>query len=532
MWVWLSTQKSGSLFTTRARTPTSTWTLYTKYVGVYTDYGLVGIVPETSLPFAMPASSCVYRVEDHHLNSCQQIDELWRQRELCDVNLLVENADKKAVVSVPAHRIILAANIPYFRAMLTSNMQESGQRDITLMNVDSDGLKRIVTFAYTGKLEITEQSAQGILVTASLLGLPEVVAACERFMGTRLSSGNCLGIAEFARLHRLQALIPMAESYACKHFSKVSTEDEFLTMSVDRVEELVSSDDITITAEEDVYEAVTRWIQHDLEMRKEYIDQLYQHVRFPVLSHDFLKKVAQNNDLLTCLPSGRIMLQDAQDYHQNPASALYLNPKKIQPRSSVAGVLCIAGGAGDSGQSLSNMSYYNAHAKVWRTGTKMQLRRNRLALAVFNSELYAIGGVDLMKPVATVEKYSPLTNSWRYVASLNMPRRSCSALTTKAGIFVLGGFSGNVYLKSVEFYDAALDEWQYQEPMQHSRSELGSVFFDQRIYAIGGQNTEGLHRSVERFDFMNRKWESVADMCVARSNAGLFCITHRIRSCV
>ena len=468
------------------------------------------------------ADTYLYSVEDHHTNSCQQMDALWRQRELCDVNLLAENADGKLVLSLPAHRVVLAANVPYFRAMLTSKMQESEQKDITLMNVDGEGLKRIVGFVYSGRLEITESCAQGVLVTASLLGLTDIVSACERFMAKHLTASNCLGIAEFARLHHLQALSPTAERYSSKHFSSVSTKEEFLSLQVERVEELVCSDDITIKAEEDVYEAVTRWIQHDLDSRNQHAERLYRHVRFPILSESFLKKVAQNNDLLTALPAGKIMLQDAHDYHQNPASAMYLNPKKIQPRSCVAGILCVAGGTGDSGLSLNDISYYNAHSKAWNAGTKMHLRRNRLALVVFRGELYAIGGVEHMEPVATVEKYSPLTNSWRYVASLNTPRRSCTALATSSGIYVMGGFSGSVFLKSVELYDAALDEWQYQHPMLHSRSELASVFFDQRIYAIGGQNTQGLHRSVERFDFVNRKWESVADMCAERANTGIY----------
>ena len=466
------------------------------------------------------ADTYVYNVEDHHANSCRQMDELWRQRELCDVNLLAEDSSGKPVLSLSAHRVVLAANVPYFRAMLTSKMQESGQRDITLMNVDGEGLKRILGFVYTGRLEITETSAQGILVTASLLGLPEIVSACERFIAKRLGTANCLGIAEFARLHNLEALSSTAETYSFKHFSSISAKEEFLSLSVERVEELVSSNDITITAEEDVYEAVTRWIRHDLDSRRGHAEQLYRHVRFPILADGFLTRVAGNNELLAALPTGKIMLQDAHDYHQNPASAMYLDPKKIQPRSSLAGVLCVAGGTGDSGLSLSDVSYYNAHSKAWNAGTKMQLRRNRLSLVLFKGELYAIGGVEHMEPMSTVEKYSPLTNSWRYVASLNSPRRSCTALVTGSGIFVMGGFSGSVFLKSVEFYNAELDEWQYQQPMIHSRSELTGVFFDQRIYAIGGQNTVGLHRSVERFDFVNRKWESVADMCAARANAG------------
>lgn len=467
------------------------------------------------------SSSYVYCVDDHHLNSCRQIDELWHNREFCDVNLIAENADGKVVVSLPAHRVVLAANIPYFRAMLTSHMQEASQRDITLKNVDSDGLKRIVGYAYSGKLEITEHSSQGVLATASLLGLPDIVSACVRYIGKRLSAANCLGVAEFGRLHELESLVTMAGKYAYEHFVEVAKHEEFLDMSVERLEEFVASDEISVRAEEEVYEAVTRWIQHDPEDRKEYIDQLYRHVRFPILSHDFLNKVAFHNDLLTSTPSGKIMLQDARDYHLNPATAISLNPKKIQPRSSVAGVICVAGGTGNSGQSLSDVSFFNAHKKVWKVGTKMQARRNRLALALYRGELYAIGGMDITEPLATVEKYSPHMNSWRNVASLNAARRSCAAIVTKAGIFVLGGFSGSVFLKSVEFYDASLDEWQYQQPMQSSRSELASVFLDQRIYAVGGINTHGQLRSVERFDLINRKWENIADMCIARANCGM-----------
>ena len=466
------------------------------------------------------SSTYVYCVDDHHLNSCRQINELWHNRELCDLNLIAENADGKVVVSLPAHRVVLAANIPYFRAMLTSHMQEASQRDITLKNVDSDGLKRIVGYVYSGKLEITENSSQGVLVTASLLGLPDIVSACVRYIGKHLSAANCLGLAEFGRLHQLEGLVAMAGKYAYEHFVEVAKQDEFVDLSVNRLEEFVASDEISVRAEEEVYDAVTRWIQHDPEDRKEYIDQLYRHVRFPILSHDFLNKVAFHNDFIASTPTGKIMLQDARDYHLNPATAISLNPKKIQPRSSVAGVICVAGGTGNSGQSLSDVSFFNAHRKVWKVGTKMQSRRNRLALALYRGELYAIGGVDITEPLATVEKYSPYTNSWRNVASLNSARRSCTAIVTKAGIFVLGGYSGSVFLKSVELYDATLDEWQYQQPMQSSRSELASVFLDQRIYAVGGLNTHGQLRSVERFDLINRKWENVADMCIARANCG------------
>lgn len=67
--------------------------------------------------------------------------ELWRQRCLCDVNLLVEDSEGRLKVSIPAHKVALAACVPYFRAMFTSAMQESSKDEVRLKDVDEVGLK-------------------------------------------------------------------------------------------------------------------------------------------------------------------------------------------------------------------------------------------------------------------------------------------------------------------------------------------------------------------------------------------------------
>jgi len=467
------------------------------------------------------SSSFVFCEEDHHRNCCEQVEELWRHRVLCDINLIVENVDGKPTVSIPAHRVVLAANIPYFRAMLTSKMQESTQNEVIIRNVDEEGLKRLVGYAYTGKVEVSQAYSQGILATASMLDLPPIVNACARFIAKHLTLANCLGIAAFSLLHDLQSLHTTATRFAMDNFAEVWREEEFLSLSVDKVEIFVQSDEISVHSEEDVYEAVTRWIQNDCEERNQYADRLYNYVRFPIISDNFLKNVVMQNSLITSSNAGKLMIQEAQDYHENPASViLFSSPKKTQPRSSVMGVICVAGGAGDSGQSLNEVLFFSPHEKQWRPGTKMLQHRSRLAIALFRGELYAIGGADFTDSLASVEKYSPASNSWSNVGALNTPRRSCAAVVTQRGIFVLGGYSGSVYLKSVEFYDPELDEWSYQLPMMETRSELCAVFFDQRIYAIGGFNTSGQLRSVERFDLINKKWEKVADMYAPRANAG------------
>ena len=471
--------------------------------------------------------SHTFREEQHFQNTCDSVGELWRQRSLCDVNLLVEDQEGRPKVSIPAHKIILAASVPYFRAMFTSAMQESSKEEVRLKGVDETGLKEIVSFVYSGKLEITEMNVQGILSTASMLSLQNLVDACAGFMMKHLSPSNCLGVRNFGTLFNLGQLRSAADKYAQRKFSMVMREEEFLNLSIDEVEYFVSDNQISVQSEEDVYIAVTRWLEANKadseseESREQYVERLYNHVRFPILDLNLLKGVVLHNGLITSNPAAKVMVKEALEYHENPASIiLFSNPRKTQPRSSTMGVICVVGGAGDAGESLADVTFFNPHEKQWKAGTKMTQHRSRLALALFGGELYAIGGADMRDSLASVEKYSPITNKWEGVSSLKTARRSCAAVVTRFGIFVLGGFSGSVFLHSVELYNPKLDEWTYQTPMAEARSDLCAVFFDQRIYAIGGSNSVKQLRSVERFDLLNRKWETVADMYAPRANAG------------
>lgn len=483
-----------------------------------------------------PPRSLVFIEEQHYQNTCDNVGELWKQRALCDVNLLLEDAEGQPRVSIPAHKVILAASVPYFRAMFSSGMQESSRDEVRLKSMDEMGLKAIVGYVYSGRIELMESTVQGILSTASLLGLQNIVDASARFMTKHLSPSNCIGVSSFSALFNLENLRSAADKYAQRNFAQVVREEEFLGLSVEEVESFVSSEQISVESEEVVYNAVTKWINHDKSSeadkysenagRIQFVERLYNHVRFPILDLNLLKGVVLHNQLITSNPPAKLMVKEALKYHENPASIiLFSNPKKTQPRSSMMGVICVVGGAGEAGESLIDVTFFNPHEKQWKSGTKMLQHRSRLALALFGGELYAIGGADVRDSLATVEKYSPVTNQWEMVAPLRTARKSCAAVVTRAGIYVLGGFSGSVFLHSVELYNPQLDEWSYQIPMLEARSDLCAVFFDQRIYAIGGSNSTTQLRSVERFDLMNRKWEVVADMYAPRANAGTYVCT-------
>ena len=474
--------------------------------------------------------SLTFIEEQHYQNTCDNVGELWKQRALCDVNLVLEDVEGNPRLSIPAHKVILAACVPYFRAMFASGMQESTRDEVRMKGMDEIGLKAIIGYVYSGRIELMEGTVQGILSTASLLGLQNIVDASARFMTKHLSPSNCLGVRNFSTLFNLDSLVSAADKYAQRNFAEVVREDEWISLSVEQVESFVASEQISVESEEVIYNAVTKWINHDKVSEEEdenagarvqFVERLYNHVRFPILDLNLLKGVVLHNQLITSNPAAVLMVKEALRYHENPASIiLFSNPKKTQPRSSMMGVICVVGGAGEAGESLVDVTFFNPHEKQWKSGTKMLQHRSRLALALFGGELYAIGGADVRDSLATVEKYSPVTNEWEMVAPLKTARKSCAAVVTRFGIYVLGGFSGSVFLHSVELYNPQLDEWSYQIPMLEARSDLCAVFFDQRIYAIGGSNSTSQLRSVERFDLINRKWEVIADMYAPRANAG------------
>ena len=70
--------------------------------------------------------------------------------------------------------------------------------------------------------------------------------------------------------------------------------DEFLNLEAKEVERWITSDEISVAVEADVFKIVLKWIEQDKSERKESFVQLFRHVRLAFLSRDFLLDVVTN----------------------------------------------------------------------------------------------------------------------------------------------------------------------------------------------------------------------------------------------
>lgn len=168
------------------------------------------------LPEGVPQPARMPYISDKHPRQTLEVINLLRKhRELCDV-VLVVGAKK-----IYAHRVILSACSPYFRAMFTGELAESRQTEVVIRDIDERAMELLIDFAYTSQITVEEGNVQTLLPAACLLQLAEIQEACCEFLKRQLDPSNCLGIRAFADTHSCHELLRIADKFTQHKFQEV-----------------------------------------------------------------------------------------------------------------------------------------------------------------------------------------------------------------------------------------------------------------------------------------------------------------------
>ncbi|PAA74138.1 hypothetical protein BOX15_Mlig018499g4, partial [Macrostomum lignano] len=329
-----------------------------------------------------------------------------------------------------AHRALLAAASPYFRAMFSSQFKEGAASTVSVTSVSGETLRLIVEYVYTSKIEITTDNVQDLTVGCKLLHFPLILHQCVSFLMHHLDSTNAVTMEQFAAAYDFVELREEARQRVLENFASLAESNELAELTLEQLTGCLQSDDLFVRSEDEVARAVLRWVGHRPVERSQHLSGLLLGSRLSCLSREFIQSELLpspllrdfSSELLTQL-TGHLSLEESPDATPRPSTL----------RREQLVVL-----------SHDYLEAYNPAKDKWcriafpAGGFRPTARDS--AVCVLENEIWLTGGVDSQgRALPDVVRYSPLTNAWSEGPPLLSARSRHTCVCVRGSLLVMGG---------------------------------------------------------------------------------------------
>jgi DNA-binding CsgD family transcriptional regulator len=157
----------------------------------------------------------------------------------------------------------------------------------------------------------------------------------------------------------------------------------------------------------------------------------------------------------------------------------------------------------------------------WQEGVNMPTRRSGMAVAVFENQIYAVGGETIDGVTGVVERYNPQTRVWETLQEKPHPVSDISAAVIGGRVYIPGGRQANREIIShLEIYDPRQNTWELGAPLPFPISAYAMVAFEGKLFIFGGENEDGYLSSVLVYDPSRDEWDEIEAMPTKRAYAG------------
>ena len=426
-----------------------------------------------------------------------------------DVTIIVEDGKE-----FQAHKHILADASPFFKKLLSSDMRESKDGVVRLQMLTEFVLGDILEFIYTGCVQISDEDhAQDLIAMADFLFLPQLKSIAGDVLTRDINFSNCVSRYHSAETYQCEVLISATKKFIFANFGTVAKTDEFLNISITEVEMWISSDEINVSAEEDVFEFILAWIDHNEVDRKKYFFTLFRHVRLVYVSRDYFRTNIVTNKFVMCDTD---CLDHLNKSENNGRCCL-------KPRKSLeVPVIFIPG----QGRELNDKSVcYFPREDVWCTAPDT-MPSDWCSAFPCHDQLYtkkfdSSGGF-------SVSRYNTFSNTSTSLSLKHLDFLSQLVVTSQNEIYALvddsiGDF-GKLALSSIMKHDQESNSWKHEWSFDWTpRSKICIINKDDVIYFVGGKvRCRGLSTPLTdayRYGITAKKFEKVAEMKEARYGA-------------
>ncbi|CAJ0946078.1 unnamed protein product [Ranitomeya imitator] len=271
---------------------------------------------------------------------------------------------------------LLAAESSYFQIMFYGGFKESTLHKIHLNGVNKECFQTLLDFVKNGSMELNQGNVTDLLESADFLDLRKAKQFCIAFLVHELKVSNCLGMMSYSQQYGCIELYESAVSVAVTHLSELMNdyEDEFTQLDKETLETLLQTDDLYVSSEDLVFDAVMKWVMVDTTREKNF-EELVALVRPEFLSLTFLDVLVK-----------QLQRAKGQDPYFRLLETLNSNPPitwrtmgEVMSTSRTYDTLYVLGGKHEKEEQ--ELYIYQPRSNTWRACSPLQ-RKNLTQYAV------------------------------------------------------------------------------------------------------------------------------------------------------
>ena len=157
----------------------------------------------------------------------------------------------------------------------------------------------------------------------------------------------------------------------------------------------------------------------------------------------------------------------------------------------------------------------------WQARADLPTARGGLAVAVYENQIYAIGGETTQGVTGMMEQYDVASDTWKALTPKPLPVTDINAAVIGGQIYIPGGrlASGRV-TDVLESYDPRRAQWERHAPLPAALSGYALVAFEGKLYIFGGWDGQKFLATVYEYDPGQDNWIERTPMPTARGFAG------------
>ena len=433
----------------------------------------------------------------------EDLRELFQQDHLTDVMLAAEGR------SIPCHKVLLAAASKFFCDKFITNPESLELNILDIDEIDFDTLASVVSFIYSGNIELTVEKIEKLMPTSVRLMLPELTKECKNFLGERHSDiSDCVAVYKIAKANFLENAAQKAWQIMLDNFQDITITKAFKKLSETELMEYIRAEDLNVASEDQVFEAVVTWVRHDIDNRKDRFESLLEQVILPHCSVAFLSEIAMQEPLMESVDGLRRITAALVSQAKSPSLQLGI-PRKVQHSSN--SLIAIYNGR--------EQNEYNLQCWVLKGG-KSEWRNNKTSIR--NMDMYPASysicrvrdGILITGQNNCNKKLSLPTLVGTTVSNLNVARTQHASVCVDGQVYVLGGYSEQLRksLQSVEYLHEKTGSWCLTTDMPVALCGHTAVSYKHYIYDFRGNVESQLSRASFGLDTVTKIWSRKADM--------------------